>query len=187
MGSLKSTTREGKDLRHKLLENELSFIINLIDLTETDETETKDDGSIKNTKGKNKTASDHIMVTLRPLHGDIRKTLKTHFRNNQTATWAIRLTRGQLIRDYPTQTLNLIQQLWTSPTSATIQFLIETLNQVDPKNFDEDTPKTTHCTNCSRNQPASTRERERERDITGDLTSTTEMTRIRCLHSAKEA
>ena len=140
-----------------LLENELSFIINLIDLTETDEIETKQDDSKGKPKGKKKPASDQTTeVTLRPLHGNIRKTLKTHFRNNQTSTWATRPTRGQLIRDYPTQTLNLIQQTWTSPTSATIQFLIETLNQVDPKNFDDNTPKTMHCTNCSRNQPATT-------------------------------
>ena len=137
------------DINH--MENELPFTTNIIDLEEPDDNERQTNDEIKN----HNITENRAKVSLRPIHGDIRKTLKTHFMAKQKNSWAVRPTRGQLVRDYPKQTHNLIQHLWTSPTSATIKFSIEALNRVDPKNFDIDIAKTEQCTNCTRNQPDS--------------------------------
>jgi len=116
------------------------------------------------------------ITTANPIHGDIRKALKKQQMQRQLAEWSERPTRGELIREHKNKTLSLINNTWIHPTSITIQFLLDILNQADKKNFHPDScrndfpalpphenpygrPTTSLCTNCSRHIASDTQHR----------------------------
>jgi len=47
-----------------------------------------------------------------PVHGDIRRAIKTHLALRNDQTWADRNTRGALVRSFPAQVANIIKSIW---------------------------------------------------------------------------
>ena len=156
-----------EDCGINLLENELPFIIWTTTTT-------------KNDQGK-------PITTNTPIHGDIRKALKKQQIQRQITEWSERPTRGELIRKHKSKALSLINNTWLYPTTITIQFLLDILNQADKKNFRIDSsehmsirielsailpqdkpcglilnylgPLTSTCANCSRQASSNTQHR----------------------------
>ena len=76
-------------------------------------------------------AEETTETSPRLIHGNIRQTLHRYLTDSLLAQWATRRVRGELIRDYGTGTLALIDDVWKTPTSAKLTMLLDFLNQAD--------------------------------------------------------
>ena len=79
------------------------------------------------------TKEDRDKLEWTPIHGNIRKTIRDKLKKNQVHKWSTRPVRGQLARLNPRGILSLIKAVWKQPTSTSIKFLLDVLNQANPR------------------------------------------------------
>lgn len=86
-----------------------------------------------------------------PIHCDIRKELSKLYKNSYILTWSARISHGQLIRDHPSEVVNLIKEIWGNPTTPKLKFLLECLNNTGKKELNSNNEwKHSICTRCTR-------------------------------------
>ena len=112
----------------KMMDNELPFVLTL---TET---------SIS--------PSGETTLVSAPIHGDTRQALKKTLLEDQMKTWSQRTKRGELTRRNSKAVLQTIKHMWKNPFNSSIRFLLDILNQADPKEHTEGERTTTNCTRC---------------------------------------
>jgi hypothetical protein len=128
------------DCNRNLMANELPFVVYIATTT------TDNEGNTSTTKT--------------PIHGDIRRELKNRHHHALVSLWSTRNKRGEIIRDHRNETLALIKSSWKVPSSHNIRFLLDILNQADLKQGDATGGRSTvKCTNCTRNEEATTNHR----------------------------
>ena len=84
----------------------------------------------------------------KPVHGDVREALKKTLLENQMKTWSHRIKRGELVRKDCKAVLETIKHMWKNPSNSSIRFLLDILNQADPKEYKNGERTTTTCTRC---------------------------------------
>ena len=83
-----------------------------------------------------------------PIHGDMRQALKKTLLEDQLKTWSQRIKRGELTRRNRKAVLQTIKHMWKDPSNSSIRFLLDILNQADPKEYKNGERTTTTCTRC---------------------------------------
>ena len=112
----------------KMMDNELPFYLTLTESTVS--------------------ATGEVTQNDKPVHGDIRKALKKTLLENQMKTWSHRIKRGELVRKDCKAVLETIKHMWKNPSNSSIRFLLDILNQADPKEHTDGGRTTTTCTRC---------------------------------------
>ena len=105
-----------------LLQNELPYILNTITTEEND--------------------GDPI-ITLTPIHDNIALAIRKAGAEHLLNLWELRSTRGLMLKLHRKGIITLIDNLWKSPSSNSIKFMLETLPLTAPKIF-TDQNKPTH-------------------------------------------
>ena len=65
-------------------------------------------------------------------HGNVRRAVRSHLLQAQLTEWGSRRTKGQMVRQYGEATRDVIKQIWRSPTTTKIKYLLDVLNQGNP-------------------------------------------------------
>jgi hypothetical protein len=105
-----------------------------------------------------------------PIHGNIRQKLKDTFKTNLTAMWSARPKRGELMNINPTGLQKLIKDVWKSPSTQNLDFIISTLNQTSKREINEEGDyRTTKCDRCGTGQAQTSAHRLLECPANADL------------------